>query len=541
MAYDSAREVIVVHGGQTNPSQTGPSLDETWEYDGTTWTLRSTSGPGDRQWAAMVYDSVRRVTVLFGGERYQGGGSPLGDTWTWDGALWTQVATSGPTPRDRMDMAFDTARARVVLHGGHTRGGHHADTWEWDGASWSQVTTSGPGARRNAAMAYDAARGVTVLFGGYDYCCGTLGDTWTWNGAVWTLAASTGPLRRSTRIVSDDRRGRIVLFGGFHQAVPEACCGHALADTWEWDGTSWTDLLLAGPPPLDGHTMAFDGGRGRVVLLTNGASPIVPSDTWELVAPHDNRDPDCSNAFLSETSCWPPNHKFRRVDVLGVSDPDGDPIQITIEGITQDEPVSDNAGSGNTCPDGVLVDVNADGNPETAGLRCERMGKGNGRVYRVRYRATDGQGGACVGSLSFCVPHDQGNGSACSDEGQAFDSMACSPGGGGGGGGVADGGSPVIYTLAEFDALTPDPLFVRGDVNWSDDVDVSDVVMILVATFQSGEVLDCIDTADVNDDGAVDVSDPILAISYLYLGGAEPPEPAVSIGLDPTSDGLSCE
>ena len=34
-------------------------------------------------------------------------------------------------------------------------------------------------------MAYDAARGVTVLFGGYDGA-NYLGDTWEWNGTSWT-------------------------------------------------------------------------------------------------------------------------------------------------------------------------------------------------------------------------------------------------------------------------------------------------------------------------------------------------------------------
>ncbi|HEB53564.1 MAG TPA: hypothetical protein ENI87_09965, partial [bacterium] len=46
----------------------GSTLAETWEWDGTDWTLRTGIGsPGARSHHAMVYDSVRQVVVLFGG------------------------------------------------------------------------------------------------------------------------------------------------------------------------------------------------------------------------------------------------------------------------------------------------------------------------------------------------------------------------------------------------------------------------------------------------------------------------------------------
>ena len=35
----------------------------------------------------------------------------------------------------------------------------------------------------------------------------------------------------------------------------------------------------------------------------------------------------------------PPNHEFVKVPIEGVTDPDGDPVAITITGITQDEPL----------------------------------------------------------------------------------------------------------------------------------------------------------------------------------------------------------
>jgi hypothetical protein len=44
-------------------------------------------------------------------------------------------------------------------------------------------------------------------------------------------------------------------------------------------------------------------------------------------------------------------------------------------------------------------------------------------VYEISYRATDGKGGSCEGTVDVCVPHDNGSGS-CVDDGQRFNSLA---------------------------------------------------------------------------------------------------------------------
>jgi len=112
---------------------------------------------------------------------------------------------------------------------------------------------------------------------------------------------------------------------------------------------------------------------------------------------------------------WPPNHQFVDVSVVGVRDPDGDPVAITITGITQDEPFN-GGGSGNTCPDATGVGT------ATASLRAEREGSGDGRVYHINFAADDDRGGRCTGTLTVCVPHDQGAGRVCVDQGSLADS-----------------------------------------------------------------------------------------------------------------------
>ena len=63
-------------------------------------------------------------------------------------------------------MAYDAARARVILFGGY-RTGPVDDTWEWDGTTWVEhELTPHPTARYQHAMAYDAARGRLLVVGG---------------------------------------------------------------------------------------------------------------------------------------------------------------------------------------------------------------------------------------------------------------------------------------------------------------------------------------------------------------------------------------
>lgn len=125
--------------------------------------------------------------------------------------------------------------------------------------------------------------------------------------------------------------------------------------------------------------------------------------------------PDCSNAVPSESILWPPNQRFVSIDIMGVTDPDGGPVFITIDRIYQDEPVS-GRGDGNTSPDGLGVAATS------AQIRAERSGHGNGRVYHIAFIAENGQGGACFGEVLVGVPHNRGR--APVDGGALYDSTA---------------------------------------------------------------------------------------------------------------------
>jgi hypothetical protein len=46
-----------------------------------------------------------------------------------------------------------------------------------------------------------------------------------------------------------------------------------------------------------------------------------------------NHPPDCGTSHTSNINLWPPNHKMVSIDILsvtGITDPDGDPVTVTI-------------------------------------------------------------------------------------------------------------------------------------------------------------------------------------------------------------------
>lgn len=195
---------------------------------------------------AMAYDAARAEVVLFGGA---GNGSVLhGDTLVWNGNAWSlRAPATSPSPRRGHRLAYDSARQRVVLFGGRAGSTYLADTWEWDGNNWLQrITTSQPSPRSGHSMAYDAARQRTVLFGGqfasWPY---TSSETWEWNGVAWMPRTSVGPIARARAgMAFDPLRNRIVLAGGDNGTL-----GFDLGDTWEWDGTTWFSIPTVGWAP----------------------------------------------------------------------------------------------------------------------------------------------------------------------------------------------------------------------------------------------------------------------------------------------------
>ena len=192
------------------------------------------------------------------------------DSSEWDPA-WARIV--GGTIGERKTLLYGGATAQTVF----------GDLWQYDGNDWTEVawTGPGPGIRNHHGMVFDERRGRIVVFGGHD---GTqvLGDTWEYSPltGAWTpvTTAHRPSPRYDAEMAYDKRRGVTVLFGG----TPGQYIFYN--DTWEYDGRDWRQINTPHSPPgaLDG-AMVYDEARGRVVLVTGWQAQGFGwvNETWE--------------------------------------------------------------------------------------------------------------------------------------------------------------------------------------------------------------------------------------------------------------------
>jgi cysteine-rich repeat protein len=266
LAYDERKQRVVQYGGR-KPSV--PMRNDVWEWNGTQWSLRGDPMlPAARQLCAIASDPVRGRVVLFGGQ----GATPLGDTWEWNGRGWQPMFGFGPSSRVGAGLAFDGTE--LVLFGG-AGATMNEDTWRWNGQRWQQQQVLGPPRRYGHGMAYDSKRKRVLLFGGSNGSS-YFNDTWQWDGSAWTplTIATAPPPRALTQMAYDAVRDRIVVFGGV-----AADATTRLTDTWEFDGTTWTERTTTiVPEERGGYSLIYDRNRERVTLF---GGLIASFSLWE--------------------------------------------------------------------------------------------------------------------------------------------------------------------------------------------------------------------------------------------------------------------
>jgi hypothetical protein len=167
----------------------------------------------------------------------------------------------------------------------------------------------------------------------------------------------------------------------------------------------------------------ISGASGIGAQVAQDCVPFTKSGEDEIVINGTcNLPPDVSGAAPSNACLWPPNHKFVDVAILGVTDPDGDDVTITVMSITSDEPTASAKGAGGKkhSPDATGV------GSSSVSLRAERSGQGDGRVYGISFIANDGNGGEAEGSISVNVPLNQSSKDTCPavDGGGGFDATS---------------------------------------------------------------------------------------------------------------------
>jgi Zn-dependent metalloprotease len=305
----------------------------------------------------------------------------------------------------------------------------------WPAFDWAQATNL-PGGRPGAA-----AFATDPIIGSCDGGAGDISGVMRMESGDIVIPAGYAPPRlafdhyAATEAGWDGGNLKISINGGPFTLVPPAAFTFNSYNMLLQSAAAGNTNPLAGEPAFsgtDGGSLFGSWGQSQLDLATVGVAPgdtirlrydmgldgCNGNDGWYVddvrtYSCQEQQPPDCSGASATPDRLWPANHQFNTINIVGVTDPNNDPLTITITSIYQDEPVLA-PGSGNTSPDGQGVGTS------TAQVRAERIGVGNGRVYHITFTADDGFGVACTGEVQVGVPKNV-KGTAV-DDGALYDS-----------------------------------------------------------------------------------------------------------------------
>jgi hypothetical protein len=314
----SLTEMIVFGGTQTAGQGFWRLYKDGSAWRWQTVAVTSGTGPTARFGHAAVYQTSQRRMIVFGGSDQSGGTATDGRVFAFTfppndftQGSWSELAVAaGPAPKPRRDhiMVLDpTSGPSLLVYSGQLGGGASSDTlWRLNlstsPAVWSQVATAGPspGPRANHAAFYDDGLGGGRLFinGGepapraavdkFAYII----DPFPSSGpATWVRGAEAPSL------LSGHTAERDPVGGGLHARLPEIYTANS------WSAQSNSGWLPAAPVvgyyPVQFLVpgSALSGGGGRLIRV--GPDPIARyldlpatglANGWQLVPNGDNLD-----------------------------------------------------------------------------------------------------------------------------------------------------------------------------------------------------------------------------------------------------------
>jgi uncharacterized protein len=183
------------------------------------------------------------------------------------------------------------------------------------------------------------------------------------------------------------------VFDGQLGYLDHALAGEGLVD--EVTGATVWHINADEPDILD-YDMTFKQAPQAALYEPNAYrssdhdAVIVGLDSCDEIAP-------TLDVSVTPDTLWPPNHKYVDVEATLAVDDNFDQDPEVAVAATSNEP-DDGSGDGSTTNDIVIV---AD---DTIRLRAERSGNGSGRVYTLKFEATDACGNSTTESATVTVP-----------------------------------------------------------------------------------------------------------------------------------------
>jgi len=192
-----------------------------------------------------------------------------GQTWTWDGVTWQRLFGVSSPQHTATQAIYDSGRQRIVAHALST-------TLELGPTgAWTTVATAQVPNRVEFAFVYDPTRGRSVVTGGLDGdVSGAIyrSDTWEWDGTTWTERPSADLEAFSAMAFWDTARQAVTHVGGWSSSTMIA---------WNYElGATWTATAAYGPS-AEG-AVAHDPFSGRTITYGGVEDPVNPVETNTL-------------------------------------------------------------------------------------------------------------------------------------------------------------------------------------------------------------------------------------------------------------------
>lgn len=226
--YDSDAGRLVLFGGSTAHAGEG-ALDDAWAFVDGAWTALATTGVAPQRFSfAHAYDAARGVLVVFGGQTTDG--IPSDEVYELDGTAWGGPFTpvERPSAREYVMGAYAKSHGGVVVYGSAI---YDDDAWLWNGTAWTRLCVECTGTGRALAAMIEAPPGGDLLLVGGWTGAVELAGTLRWEGDAFLVASPAPTARDTVGLAYDPKRQRIVLFGG----NGDGCSGGGnCLETWAW-------------------------------------------------------------------------------------------------------------------------------------------------------------------------------------------------------------------------------------------------------------------------------------------------------------------